>query len=482
MQQHLLFVTIAIFCLAFSSASLAQEALPAIVKKIQPSIVVILTYDIDKKPIAQGSGFFISKDGDVITNRHVLLGARSVEVKTVDGQAYAVGSIVAEDRNGDLVRIRAAIPQTAVRHILVSSIVPEVGQRIFVIGSPLGLEQTVTDGIVSAVRQIPSFGNIIQISAPISSGSSGSPVVNLQGDVIGVASFRMIEGQNLNFAIPGKRVLDMTFQRAKSIGDWTVENAHSFFEEGNKLLGSIDFLHLEDWDLLSYSPEKINQALGFFKAAVVADPALVDAYVAIGGCCKSTKGIEEALAAYNKAISIRPNDPDLYILLGKLYKSLDLRQEALREYNRAIQLNPEYAEAYYQKGLVYLRMQATQEAIDSYRQAINKKPDFIVAYRVLINIYSNEELYSSAIDTYNQMLHIEPDDIDAHYELGILYVKLGDFESAQKERKYLLDLPAKLFRKYEKGPEVDLILAAWQSEDAVKYAKEIQKAIELKKR
>ena len=100
------------------------------------------------------------------------------------------------------------IPDKDVKWIEVVEDLPSVAERILVVGSPMGLEQTVNEGIVSAVREVPSVGKILQISAPISPGSSGSPVINMKGEVIGVATFQLIEGQNLNFAIPGMAVLD----------------------------------------------------------------------------------------------------------------------------------------------------------------------------------------------------------------------------------------------------------------------------------
>ena len=110
-----------LFCFAFFSSSLAQEELPAIVKRIEPSTVVILTYDKEGEMLGQGSGFFISPNGDVITNWHVLQGASRVEVKTAEGKVYPITQIVAEDREGDIIRVSADIPLNVVHPLLYHS-------------------------------------------------------------------------------------------------------------------------------------------------------------------------------------------------------------------------------------------------------------------------------------------------------------------------------------------------------------------------
>jgi serine protease Do len=186
----------------------AQEDLPHLIARIQPAVVTIIIYDPAGKVIGNGSGFFINAQGHLITNYHVLSRAARAEIKTQDGRRYPIKMVLAEDRTVDLIKVSAEMPGDAPRaYLQISATRPMVGERVLVIGSPLGLEETVTDGMISGIRQLPGLGEILQISAPISPGSSGGPVVNLRGEVLGVAKGFLTRGQNLNFAIPGSRVL-----------------------------------------------------------------------------------------------------------------------------------------------------------------------------------------------------------------------------------------------------------------------------------
>lgn len=149
--------TTLLFLFVFAHHLQAQERLPEIVKKIVPSTVLILTYDENGSIISLGSCFFISQDGDIITCRHVLAGAYRAEVKTSEGKVYPITRITAEDKEADIIRASVDIPAESISPLSVSSSIPQAGERIVVIGSPFGLEQTVSEGIVSAVREIPGF-------------------------------------------------------------------------------------------------------------------------------------------------------------------------------------------------------------------------------------------------------------------------------------------------------------------------------------
>jgi len=185
------------------------ESLPSLIKRIEPSVVSVFTYDKKGNISRRGSGFFISQNGDIITNYHIFKWAKSAEVKTPDGKIYSVPRIVAVDVQSDIIRISIDIASPYVYPLPLCTTLPEVGERIIVYGSPFGLEKTVSDGIVSAVREVPGYGEVIQITAPVSPGSSGSPVLNMNGEVIGIATFQIVEGQNLNFAIPSEKIVNL---------------------------------------------------------------------------------------------------------------------------------------------------------------------------------------------------------------------------------------------------------------------------------
>ena len=375
--RRLLISSIAfLFCLIISLPTLAQERLSEIIKKIEPSTVVILTYDKDGKIISQGSGFFISKNGDIITSRHVLARAYSAGVKTINGKIYPITLIVAEDKEADLIRASVNIPVESVYPLSISSSIPEVGERVAVIGSPLGLERTVSDGIISAVRDIPAFGKIYQITAPISPGSSGSPVVNMKGEVIGVATFQFVEGQNLNFAIPGERIAKLKTEKGKTLDEWKMGKTEESLDSAEGLYyAGLIFLWADDYE----------KALPYFENAAKKDPLFADAYFQIGFCNDSLERYTEAIEAYKQAIRIKPDYADAHNNLGVAYGSLGRYTEEIEAYKQAIRIKPDDAKAHYGLGVAYLIIGDRGSALNEYK--ILKNLDNNLSNRLFNLIY-----------------------------------------------------------------------------------------------
>ena len=171
---------------------------------------------------AEGSGFVLDKDGNVVTNQHVVDGAQSVEVKFADG-TKATAKVVGADASSDLAVVRVSgVDSSKLQPLaLADSSSAEVGNSVVAIGSPYGLEGTLTAGVVSALgRSITSpnrytITNAIQTDAPINHGNSGGPLLDSEGEVIGVNSqieSDTGESTGVGFAIPSNTVKTVSNQ------------------------------------------------------------------------------------------------------------------------------------------------------------------------------------------------------------------------------------------------------------------------------
>jgi S1-C subfamily serine protease len=181
-------------------------------RKSSRSVIIVQTQK------GMGSGFFINVKGHIVTNKHVLTDLKKAEIKTVSGSIYKINEIIAEDASGDLVIATTEAPAFESIPVNLTSQLPEVGEKVIVIGNPLGLEQTLADGIVSSIRANQLGVNYIQVTAPISSGNSGGPLLNMYGEVIGVATFQYRQGQNLNFCVAAERIVTLQNGTAKNSG------------------------------------------------------------------------------------------------------------------------------------------------------------------------------------------------------------------------------------------------------------------------
>jgi len=405
---------------AGSTIANADEKLVDLIKKVKPSVVLIETFDKDNKPIGQGSGFFIDNKGRLITNHHVIEGAYSATIKTSTGKEYPVQGIVAKDTEADIVKLVVNLPDADITFLNLSVNVPSEGEDIFVIGNPLGLESTVSTGIVSAVRDIPAFGKILQITAPISPGSSGSPVINSKGEVIGIATLIVTKGQNLNFAIPSDKIIALketsktTLSESYASLTADTNNAQSFYDKGLKELWQ------ENW----------STALTYFQKATEKNPDNADTWVAVGYCYGRLGYYEEAIESFKQAIRIKSDFAEAHSLLGLAYGGLGRRQEAIESYKQAIRIKPDFAEAYCGLGINYGVLGQMQEAIESFKQAIRINPDDALAHYSLGFTYLGLGRYEDAIESFKQAIRIKPDYAEAHNNLGLAYLGLGRWQEA----------------------------------------------------
>lgn len=214
-----------------------------IYQKCSPSVFSIQTYDVEGLPYATGSGFFIDSSGLAVTNFHVLENALSATVTLSDGSVHEVLGVAGYHSSQDYALLRIEGDSFTPLPIGDSSSL-QVGDRIYTIGSPKGMQNTMSDGIISSTCR-PEYQNRIQITAPISSGSSGGALLDEYGNVIGITTSTLVDSQNLNFAIPINEVIEAyrmyspqlskPYQSLRSLASYIAYeeyvNAPDFFDE-----------------------------------------------------------------------------------------------------------------------------------------------------------------------------------------------------------------------------------------------------------
>ncbi len=205
-------------CAAVFIMLMLQGAVPGVrvgaadlIQKIQPATVVIVVYDESGQAVGQGSGFFFKTQGRVITNFHVLGNAAIARARVHDGREFDIVSIVAEDRADDLVEAVVDSP-SGTRYLSPAGEPAKPGDPVMVIGSPMGVEKVVSRGKVLAVEEIPKFGKCIVHSAHSFPGSSGSPLINSRGEVVGIATAAMPGKPDLNLAVPLERFSGLNYK------------------------------------------------------------------------------------------------------------------------------------------------------------------------------------------------------------------------------------------------------------------------------
>lgn len=175
------------------------------------SVVLIISEDRNGNVLGYGSGFYISEDL-VTTNFHVIESANKVFVKFINNELrYPVAGIFGEDQENDIVILQILRVPAPFLNLLGDRNF-EIGEEIYVAGNPYGFEGTFSNGIISGVRKLDDNIKLIQITAPISPGSNGGPVINSSGDVLGMVVSYVEGGQNLNFVVPSFYVQSLLYK------------------------------------------------------------------------------------------------------------------------------------------------------------------------------------------------------------------------------------------------------------------------------
>jgi len=218
MRSYIIGVFASEIILGLALASTIQGAdvdLSELFAKTSPSVVTLKTYTASGQKIAEGSGFIVDKSGVIVTCVHVIDGATTVEVQSADESTHIASAVLRSDKDWDVALLKIdPLPQPPLK--LASPEAVRVGASVVAIGSPLGFGNTLSQGIISGLRPHEGKGNLIQITAPISNGSSGGPILSAStGKILGLTVSSYSTGQNINFAAPASVIADQLKSIAK---------------------------------------------------------------------------------------------------------------------------------------------------------------------------------------------------------------------------------------------------------------------------
>ena len=299
-QLPLIILVTVLLCCTTSNA----QTVPQIAERALASTVSLEMRDRNGAVLSRGSGFFV-RSNLIATNYHVIEGAARGTAKLVNRyKAYTIEGFTAVDKTNDLALLKVTV--YGVNPLLLGdSNTVRIGETIYVAGNPIGLEGTVSDGIISGRRDRYTKERL-QMTAPISPGSSGGPVLNRKGKVIGVSVSGYHGGgvQNLNFAIPSKYLKALLTQ--------------------------------------SRIVKPFSQQSQFISA---------DTYLRRGNDKMRMENYQGAIADYTQAIRLKPNDAFAYAVRGRAKEQLGQYFAAIADFDMAIRLKPNDAVAYVGRGI-----------------------------------------------------------------------------------------------------------------------------------
>ena len=350
------------------SATLMAGSPEEVFRQVAASIVVVEVSGVKGEAISLGSGVIIAP-GQVITNCHVIKDGKTFTIRQSNqkGNLPQPASVRYRDIDRDLCQLEATGFKGLPATLAISKL--KTGQRVYAIGAPQGLELTISEGLISSLRELDG-AQYIQTTAAISPGSSGGGLFDDNGHLIGITTFYFAEGQNLNFALPAAWIAELPKRAAAPAAKPATDNAIEWINK------AVALQEKQDWP-----------------------------------------GI---LAHSKKWVKARPGDTLAWYNLGTAYSILDQADKAIEAYREALRINPEYADAWYNLGGAYSRLNQIDKAITAYREALRINPEYANAWFNLGVTYYIQGNHDKVREIYQTLRQLNPEFADEYSNKFIL--------------------------------------------------------------
>lgn len=440
-----LFIALSCFCIS----KVAANELSDIFEAASKSIVVVNSKNSSGEIVSQGSGVIVSP-AKIATNCHVIEGGVTIEV-VYSGKEYG-----ARLSDTDWMRDLCSIDVSNFRGLpaKVGNVEKlRVGDRVIAIGAPRGLTLTLSEGIISSLREHDG-GHLLQITAPISPGSSGGGVFNYMGELIGLPTFYVKDGQQLNFAIPAnwiEELPDRNSKNRKSQNDFNwLLNADALDEAQSydELLSLSRKWVLENpesanaWLYLGVSSGNLNkkdlrrESFSAIKRALDIDPSMSRGWSALGVAFLSEKRANEALNAFDKAIYFDINNFRAHYGRARLHASLNQTVRASEGFNDAVRVclslltrDPKFVPCLNVAADSYKRLGRRSDSIHMSLREIKARPS-VRAWVLLGRTYGENNQFRDALSAFFEASALDPSNLNSLYWIGVTYAEMGDFNSA----------------------------------------------------
>jgi tetratricopeptide (TPR) repeat protein len=457
-------------------APLSADALFA---RVSPSVVQVVIFNQHGRMVSSGSGFVLSKEGLIATNFHVVEKAHSAQIILADGSKVLVQGVAALDIESDLAIIKVRGP-LMVNTLLIESTDPArdldawlkpqkselqplintarelpIGAKVYAIGNPLGLANTLSEGLVSGYRDFDKT-RVIQTTAPISPGSSGGPLLSTDGRVVGVTTFHFKGGQNLNFAVPAIHV-ERLLLKCESEGKLTpfpigvnreasdhIKRGIAFQMQENHDKAIISFseaIRIDPSNKLTYrarglswfAKNEVERAIKDYDEAIRIDSEYSEAFIDRGMAWEKRRDFKKAIVDYSEAILLDPNNAFAVYCRGEVWRKKKEMEKAIEDYNEAINLEPTNAHYYWARGFALELQKNYDRAIADYSKVIQLDPAKAVAFLYRGRSWLAKENYDKAIEDLNEAIRLDPKDALAYHCRGFAWNGKKQYDKARRD-------------------------------------------------
>ena len=436
-----------------------------------PAVVRINVHDGAMKPMGHGSGFFVSADGLVVTNYHVIDGANYATVERSDGGVLRVEGVAAIDGSHDLALLKVTPADASPLPTLpvAPDAPPAVGTSVYAIGHPLGLKNVLSEGLVSGLGDPARGQDFIQTTAAISPGSSGGPLMTADGVVVGVTTATVRNAQNLNFAMTAgrvRRLLDLpratpplplsraltqkiaTGERpASGLPDRALDRAldrvwdairRDRLTEAVTLVAQLRERGSDSayyWFTCGSVHMRLNNddlAVEAFRASLKIKPDKAATYLNLGTVYARQHKLRDAIGAYEAAAKLEPNNARAYAQAGAAYAQHRQHGNAVPFFRRAAGLEPGNAAHRRELGLAYLAMTERGQAAECLEEAARLEPHNGENHRHLGGVLLDLRQNARALKALQKAVSLKPDDAQAYLLLGYAYHHAGNRQAAKE--------------------------------------------------